>query len=109
QVSRKGSGPSEYKNVNPIMALSRDTSVMVDAPNGRMLLIDATGKAVGTSPVASANLFLVNSALCAEGAGRLYTVTWIRPTDGRRITDSSYILAYDDASSIGRSDPGDGI
>ncbi len=49
-ISRVGSGPLEYRVPGPIFAAG-DTLVMPDMMLRRFLLIDATGKVVGTKPM----------------------------------------------------------
>lgn len=69
-VSRVGSGPGEYRTVTRLLALSGDSTLLVDGGAGRWLLFSG-GRVVSTSAADDAAVRAVRTPIGADRLGRV--------------------------------------
>jgi hypothetical protein len=105
-VGAKGRGPGEFLHALRFIALPGDTTWVVDAQGGRVLVIgpDATPIGVVTtfpSPAADSGIS-TNALRAADGLGRLYFVKTKAPISEGNLAppDSTRIMRYDRARGV---------
>lgn len=78
-LSREGSGPTEYAFPTGVYAFPGDSTAIYDMGNQRYLLLDPTGKPVGTFRMDEGNsgggMMILRAAAGADDQGRLYYST----------------------------------
>ena len=88
-VGREGSGPGEYLNPSALVALPGDSTLIEDGLNRRYLVIDRSGKAVGTLPLIAFhpqdNVTYTVTPRGSDTEGRLYVLTPTGLVTGDRI------------------------
>jgi hypothetical protein len=71
-VGHAGTGPNDYQQPEALHATLADTTLVLDAGRGDMLVIDPSGKIVGTRPVPGGNGALAaTGGLAVDRSGRL--------------------------------------
>jgi len=72
QVGRQGSGPREYLTPWRLIALPKDTTLLIDRDADRYLLIAPNGDIVATTPFPESMKLASQYIRGGDGAGRLY-------------------------------------
>ena len=71
-IGHAGTGPNDYQQPEALHAAPADTTLVVDAGRGDMLVIDPAGKITGSRPVPGGNAALATSGgLAIDRGGRL--------------------------------------
>ena len=71
QIGRKGSGPSEYTRPTLLIALPKDSTLLIDRDARRYLIIDPRGVITKTEPFPLSMGAFVDVVVSADPAGRL--------------------------------------
>ena len=71
QIGRKGSGPSEYSRPTTLIALPKDSTLLIDRDARRYLIIDPRGVITKTEPFPAAMGAFVDVMVGADPAGHL--------------------------------------
>lgn len=104
-LSREGSGPTEYLFPTGVYAFPGDSTLVYDMGNQRYLLLDPTGKAVGTFRMDEGNggggMMILRAAAGTDDKGRLYYSTRGERRSGGmnggppEFSDSGRVVRYD--------------
>lgn len=99
-IGRVGQGPGEYKKPDALFALANNGTLLVDLGNGRLDMLDGTGRFIESVPIAQGSMpsMVLILPRATDAQGRVYFQPAIGGPRGE-LPDSASIVRWDRARS----------
>ncbi|MEO7359110.1 MAG: hypothetical protein ABI120_02190, partial [Gemmatimonadaceae bacterium] len=94
QLGRRGSGPSEYTKPTALLALSNDTTLLLDRDARRILTIDPSGKFTSTQPIPTRLGTGSERLAYADRQGRIFFQSETPTEDGVNASSTNAIARW---------------